>query len=58
MSHEEQHKKLCEILSRLVDVLDCDDLSLLSHHLGIPVRDFYAPKESEIVEAIEWRDAA
>lgn len=48
MSNSEQHQMLCEILSKLVDVLDCDELSLLSHHLGIPVSDFYGPTEADM----------
>ena len=47
MTNEEQHEMLCEILAKLVPVLTCDELSLLAHHCGIPIRDFYYKTEEE-----------
>lgn len=41
MSNEEQHELLCATLAKLVDVLDCDELSLLAHCCGVRVEDFY-----------------
>lgn len=41
MSHEQQHEMLCEILTKLVPILSCDELSLLAHHLGIKINEFY-----------------
>lgn len=41
MSNEEQHEYLCATLLKLVDVLDCDELSLLAHCCGVKVEDFY-----------------
>lgn len=59
MSNEEQHEKLCDILRGLVNVLDCDDLSLLAHSCGIQISDFYgAPEQVSAVETLEWKDAA
>lgn len=48
MSNEEQRRMLVEILSKLVDVLDCDELSLLAHHVVIPVSDFYSATEPDL----------
>lgn len=48
MELREQHQMLVEILTKLVDVLDCDELSLLAHHVGIPVSDFYGPTEADM----------
>lgn len=59
MSNEEQHRMLCEAMSKCVEVLDCDELSLLAHCCGIKVEEFYGSPESiEAVEIIEWNDAA
>jgi hypothetical protein len=43
MTNEEQHEYLVGILTKLVPVLDCDELSCLAHHLGISVDEFYYP---------------
>jgi hypothetical protein len=48
MSHEEQHERLCQILSGLVEVLNGDDLSLLAHSCGIPVSEFYGPNDGDM----------
>lgn len=48
MSNEEQHRMICEILTKLVDVLDCDELSLLAHQCGISIAEFYGPNEAEM----------
>lgn len=48
MSNEEQHQKLCETLTKLVDVLDCDELSLLAHCCGVRIEDFYYPTPQEV----------
>lgn len=50
-SNEEQHERLVMILSSLVPVLDCDDLSLLAHSCGIPVSEFYDQPNNEL-----WRN--
>lgn len=47
MTNEEQHEMLVEILTNLVDVLNCDELSLLAHHLGIETSEFYEEPEEE-----------
>ena len=41
MDNTEQHEMLCAVLTKLVDVLDCDELSLLAYHCGIAINDFY-----------------
>ena len=42
MSNEEQRRLLVEVLTKLVDSdLTCDELSLLAHHCGIPIAEFY-----------------
>ncbi len=51
MSPEEQHEYLVSILTKLVPVLDCDELSCLAHHLGISVEEFYYPATTELKEA-------
>ena len=55
MSNEEQRRMLVEILTKLVDVLDCDELSLLAHHCGIQVSEFYT--EPELIE-FDLKEAA
>ena len=47
MSNDEQHEMLCDILAKLVDVLDCDELSLLAHCCGVRIEDFYGPSIEE-----------
>lgn len=47
MSHEEQHERLCQILSGLAEVLNGDDLSLLAHSCGVSVADFYGDPVQE-----------
>lgn len=47
MTNEEQHEMMVEILTKLVDVLDCDELSLLAFHLGIETSEFYDDREPE-----------
>ena len=48
MSNEEQHQMLVETLAKLVDVLSCDELSLLAYHCGIKVSEFYGPTAEEV----------
>lgn len=48
MELHEQHEMLVEILTKLVDVLDCDELSLLANSCGIQVSEFYGPSESDM----------
>ena len=48
MELREQHQMLVEIMTKLVDVLDCDELSLLAHHLGIPLSEFYGTNEADL----------
>ena len=69
MSNEEQHELLCATLAKLVDVLDCEELSLLAHSCGVPVEDFYGNASNEEFsfdwnieqcsdnDSIEWRKA-
>ena len=47
MSNEEQHELLCATLAKLVDVLDCDELSLLAHCCGVRIEDFYGSSIQE-----------
>lgn len=47
MSNEQQHELLCATLAKLVDVLDCDELSLLAHCCGVRIEDFYGPSIEE-----------
>lgn len=49
MSNSEQHEMLCATLAKLVDVLDCDELSLLAYHCGVQIEDFYYPSK-EVAE--------
>lgn len=53
MALHEQHQMLVEILTKLVDVLDCDELSLLAHHLGIPISEFYGSEEADMFNGQE-----
>lgn len=53
MTHEQQHELLCEILAKLVPVLTVDELSLLAHHLGIRISDFYGSQPDLLVDAPE-----
>lgn len=48
MSQEEQRRMLVETLTKLVDVLTCDELSLLAHHCGIPIAEFYGSEEADM----------
>lgn len=50
MSNEEQNQFLCDILAKLVDVLDTDELSLLAHCCGVKIEDFYysTPQEDDL----------
>lgn len=52
MSNEEQHRMLCEIMAKLVPILTCDELSLLSHHLGIKISEFYGEEDETCTEAV------
>ena len=45
MSNEEQYEMLCAILCKLVDVLNCDELSLLAHCCGVQIADFYGTSQ-------------
>ena len=47
MSNSEQHEFLCATLAKLVDVMDCDELSLLAHCCGVRIEDFYGPSTEE-----------
>ena len=47
MSNYEQYELLCATLAKLVDVLDCDELSLLAHCCGVRIEDFYGPSTEE-----------
>lgn len=47
MSNGEQHELLCATLAKLVDVLDCDELSLLAHCCGIQISEFYGNASNE-----------
>ena len=48
MSHEDQHEMLVEILTKLVPILSCDELSLLAFHTGIKVSEFYEQSNIEL----------
>ena len=47
MSNSEQYELLCATLAKLVDVLDCDELSLLAHCCGVRIEDFYGASIEE-----------
>ena len=47
MNNSEQYEFLCATLAKLVDVLDCDELSLLAHCCGVRIEDFYGPSIEE-----------
>ena len=47
MSNSEQHEFLCATLAKLVDVLDCYELSLLAHCCGVRIDDFYVASIEE-----------
>lgn len=47
MSNSEQYEMLVGILSNLVPVLTCEELSLLAHSCGVPVEDFYGNASNE-----------
>ena len=69
MSNSEQHEMLVGILSNLVPVLTCEELSLLAHSCGVPVSEFYGNASNEEFSfdwnieqcadngSIEWRKA-
>ena len=46
MSNAEQYEMLCTILCKLVDVLNCDELSLLAHCCGVQIADFTSQMNS------------
>lgn len=49
MSNSEQHEMLCAALSKCVEVLDCDELSLIAHLCGVKIEDFYGtPEEADL----------
>ena len=50
MSNDEQYEFLCATLSKLVEVLDCDELSLIAHCCGVRIEDFYGttPQEDDL----------
>ena len=56
MSNEEQHQMLCEIMAKLVTVLSCDELSLLSHHCGLSIEDWYYPHIKQDLEVNRGRN--
>lgn len=58
MSNEDQHQMLCGILTKLVPVLDCDELSLLAHSCGISISDFYGIQPDLLIEQYEFKEAA
>lgn len=51
VSNAEQYEMLCTVLCKLVDVLDCDELSLLEHCCGVQIADFYQPDEQPRIAA-------
>ena len=55
MTNAEQHEFLCATLAKLVDVLDCEELSLIAHLCGVRIEDFYytTPQEDDL-----FREAA
>ena len=57
MSNSEQHEMLVGILNKLVPVMTVDELSLLSHHLGIRISDFYGSQPDLLVDEPELLEA-
>lgn len=47
MSNEEQHEMLCAALTKIVDVLSCDELSLIAHCCGVRIDEFYGPSNDD-----------
>ena len=45
MELHEQHEYLCEILAKLVPVLNCEELEFLAHCCGERVENFYYTEE-------------
>lgn len=59
MSNYEQYEFLCATLAKLVDVLDCDELSLLAHCCGVRIEDFYgSPIEESDLFNEQLKEAA
>lgn len=58
MSNEEQHEMLVGILTKLVPILSCDELSLLAHHCGISVGEFYGNQPDLLAQQPELLEAA
>lgn len=58
MTHEQQHEMLVEVLCKLVDVLNADELSLLAHHLGIKISEFYDAPAQEADLFNDYKEAA
>lgn len=58
MTHEQQHEMLVDILTKLVPILTCDELSLLAYHLGIQTDEFYGQQPDLLVWQPELKEAA
>ena len=58
MSNDEQHEMLIGIFNELVPVLSCDELSLLAHHCGIGINEFYGSQPDLLVSQPELLEAA
>ena len=53
MSNSEQYEFLCATLAKLVDVLDCDELSLLAHCCGVQISEFYGSNQNLLIDEPE-----
>ncbi len=53
MNNEEQHHMLCATLAKLVDVLDCDELSLLANCCGVQISEFYGSHPDLLIDEPE-----
>ena len=53
MSNSEQYELLCATLAKLVDVLDCDELSLLAHCCGVQISEFYGSNQNLLIDEPE-----
>lgn len=60
MTNAEHHEYLCSILAKLVpcDEISGNELKDLASALGIRVDEFYGSQEPQVLNVIDWKDAA
>ena len=52
-ANEELHERTVEILTSLVDVLDCEELSLLCFHCGVSTNELMPVEASKEFSSVE-----